>query len=125
MILYHYSVDSYKDGGELLNDFNKLRRFAEPFVFALEKGEDCFWSTFFSAMYYSRELCALGLRKRENYVKDSVEGVFEYVRRQKPRKRFSPSRLQRAKRSFRIWQACSTSCLVWSPSATCRTSGRS
>lgn len=50
MILYHYSVDSYKDGGELLNDFNKLRRFAEPFVFALEKGEDCFWSTFFSAM---------------------------------------------------------------------------
>ena len=29
MILYHYSVDSYKDGGELLNDFNKLRRFAE------------------------------------------------------------------------------------------------
>ena len=35
MILYHYSVDSYKDGGELLNDFNKLRRFAEPFVFAL------------------------------------------------------------------------------------------
>lgn len=81
MILYHYSVDSYKDGGELLNDFNKLRRFAEPFVFALEKGEDCFWSTFLSAMYYSRELCALGLRKRENYVKDSVEGVFEYVRR--------------------------------------------
>ena len=65
----------------ILYDFNKLRRFAEPFVFALEKGEDCFWSTFFSAMYYSRELCALGLRKRENYVKDSVEGVFEYVRR--------------------------------------------
>lgn len=43
----------------------------------------------------------------------------------KPRKRSSPSRLQRARQSFRIWQACSTSCLVWSPSATCRTSGRS
>lgn len=42
MILYHYSVDSYKDGGELLNDFNKLRRFAEPFVFALEKARTAF-----------------------------------------------------------------------------------
>lgn len=81
MILYHYSVDSYQSGDTLYNDFNNLYRFAEPFLLALEKGEVCFWSTYFSAMSYSRELCALGLRKRENYVKDAIEGIFEYVRK--------------------------------------------
>ena len=81
MLLYHYSVDSYRDGGELINDFKNNCRFAEPFLLALEKGEDCFWSVFFSAMSYARELCALGLRKHENYTKDAVEGIFEWVRR--------------------------------------------
>ena len=81
MILYHYSVDSYQSGGTLINDFKNQFRFAEPFLLALEKGEDCFWSVFFSAMAYSRELCALGLRKHENYIKDAVEGIFECVRR--------------------------------------------
>ncbi len=32
-------------------------------------------------MAYSRELCALGLRKHENYAKDAAEGIFEWVRR--------------------------------------------
>ncbi len=82
MILYHYSVDSYRGGDILVNDFKKLYRFAEPFLLALERGKDCFWSTFFSSMSYSRELCALGLRKHENYIKDAVEGVFEYIRKQ-------------------------------------------
>ena len=81
MILYHYSVDSYQDGGELINDFKKTFRFAEPFLLAIEKGENCFWSVYFAAMAYSRELCALGLRKHENYVKDAVEGIFEWIRR--------------------------------------------
>ena len=80
MILYHYSVDSYQSGELLYNDYKKLYRFAEPFLLALQKSEECFWSTYFSAMAYSRELCALGLRKRENYLKDAVEGIFEYVR---------------------------------------------
>ncbi len=81
MLLYHYSVDSYQGGGELINDFKNNYRFAEPFLLALEKGEACFWSVFFSAMSYARELCALGLRKHENYTKDAVEGIFEWVRR--------------------------------------------
>ena len=80
MILYHYSVDSYQSGDSLYNDFKKLHRFVEPFLFALQKSEECFWSTYFSIMAYSRELCALGLRKRENYLKDAIEGVFEYIR---------------------------------------------
>ena len=81
MLLYHYSVDSYQGGGELINDFKNNCRFAEPFLLALDKGGDCFWSVYFAAMSYSRELCALGLRKHENYAKDAVEGIFEWVRR--------------------------------------------
>ena len=81
MILYHYSVDSYRGGENLINDFKKTFRFAEPFLLAIEKSEDCFWSVYFAAMACSRELCALGLRKHENYVKDAVEGIFEWVRR--------------------------------------------
>ena len=80
MILYHYSVDSYQSGDSLYNDYKKLYRFAEPFLLALQKSAECFWSTYFSAMTYSRELCELGLRKRENYLKDAIEGIFEYVR---------------------------------------------
>jgi hypothetical protein len=81
MTLYHYSVDSYQSGGKLINDFKKQFRFAEPFMLALQKSEECFWGAYFAAMSYSRELCALGLRKHENYIKDAVEGIFEYVRR--------------------------------------------
>ena len=80
MILYHYSVDSYKDAESLTNDYKKQYRLAEPYLLALEKGEDCFWSVYLSAMSYYRELCAMGLRKHENYIKDAVEALFEYVR---------------------------------------------
>ncbi|MBR1781549.1 MAG: hypothetical protein IJ751_09135, partial [Oscillospiraceae bacterium] len=80
MILYHYSVDSYSGAPKLANDYKNQYRFAAPFLLALEKNEDCFWSTYFACMYYSRELCALGLRKHENYVKDAVEGIFEFIR---------------------------------------------
>lgn len=80
MILYHYSVNSYQSGDSLYNDYKNFYQFAEPFFLALQKGEECFWSTYFSAMYYSRELCTLGLRKYENYLKDAVEGIFEYIR---------------------------------------------
>ena len=81
MILYHYSVDSYRSGGELLNDFKNNYRFAEPFLLALERGGECFWSVYYAAMATSREVCALGLRKHENYVKDAAEAIFEWTRR--------------------------------------------
>ena len=81
MILYHYSVDSYKGGDSLICDYKRQHRFAEPFYLALERSEDCFFGVYFAAMACARELCALGLRKHENYIKDAVEGVFEFVRR--------------------------------------------
>lgn len=81
MILYHYSVDSYKEGGRLFNDYKKQFRFAEPYLLALEQGEACFWSVFYANMAFSRELCALGLRRHENFIKDAAEGIFEFLRR--------------------------------------------
>lgn len=80
MLLYHYSVDCYKGGGTLLNDYKQQACLAEPFLLALRTGAECFWSVYYSAMAYTRELCALGLRKHENYIKDAVEAIFEAVR---------------------------------------------
>lgn len=81
MILFHYSVDSYTDSPSLTNDFAGHYKYAEPFLLALERGRTVFDAVFYSAMYASRDLVDLGLRKNENYRKDAVEGIFEYVRR--------------------------------------------
>ena len=76
MILYHYSVDSYNGGERLINDYKNIYRFAEPYILALRKSREIFDAVFFSTMYMSREVNALGLRKCDNYQKDSVEGIF-------------------------------------------------
>ena len=80
MKLYHYSVDSYKGDEQLVNDFKNNYGFAEPYILALKESRAVFEAVFLSTMYMSRELKALGLRKYENYEKDAVEGIFEYVR---------------------------------------------
>ena len=80
MKLYHYSVDSYQDAKHLTNDYKNNYQFAEPFILALRESRDVFNAVFYAAMYMSREVKALGLRKYENYQKDAVEGIFEYVR---------------------------------------------
>ena len=80
MRLYHYSVDSYKGAEQLTNDYKNNYAFAEPYILALRESREVFNAVFFATMYMSREVKALGLRKYENYRKDSVEGIFEYVR---------------------------------------------
>lgn len=80
MKLYHYSVDSYKGAKSLTNDYKNNYRFAEPYILALRESREIFNAVFFATMYMSREVKALGLRKYENYRKDAVEGIFEYVR---------------------------------------------
>ena len=80
MKLYHYSVDSYQGAKYLTNDYKNNYRFAEPYILALRESREVFKAVFFATMYMSREVKALGLRKYENYQKDAVEGIFEYVR---------------------------------------------
>lgn len=81
MRLYHYSVDSYCGDSSLINDFANHFQFAEPFLLALNEGMDVFKACYFSCMYLSREMQDLKLRKRENFRKDAVEAIFEFVRR--------------------------------------------
>lgn len=80
MKLYHYSVDSYQGAKHLTNDYKNNYQFAEPYILALRESRDVFNAVFLATMYMSREIKALGLRKFENYQKDAVEGIFEYVR---------------------------------------------
>ena len=80
MKLYHYSVDSYQGAKHLTNDYKNNYQFAEPYILALRESREVFDAVFFATMYMSREVKALGLRKYENYQKDAVEGIFEYVR---------------------------------------------
>ena len=80
MKLYHYSVDSYKGAKHLVNDYKNNYRFAEPYILALRESREVFNAVYLATMYMSREVKALGLRKYENYQKDAVEGIFEYVR---------------------------------------------
>ena len=80
MKLYHYSVDSFHGGQQLINDFKNSYQFAEPYLLALRESRELFKAVFFATMYMSREVKALGLRKYENYQKDAAEGIFEYVR---------------------------------------------
>ena len=80
MKLYHYSVDSYHGSKHLTNDYKNNYQFAEPYILALRESREVFSAVFFATMYMSREVKALGLRKYENYQKDAVEGIFEYVR---------------------------------------------
>ena len=80
MILYHYSADSYQGGSTLINDYKKQYQYAEPFILALRQNMDIFKAAYYAAMYMGRELVSLNLRKYENYCKDAVEAVFEYVR---------------------------------------------
>ena len=80
MKLYHYSVDSYQGAKQLTNDYKNNYQFAEPYILALRESREAFDAVFLATMYMSREIKALGLRKYENYQKDAVEGIFEYVR---------------------------------------------
>lgn len=80
MLLYHYSVDSYKGGDKLINDYKNGYGFAEPFLLALHDSREVFRASYYATMYTARELMALKLRKFENFRKDAVEAIFEYVR---------------------------------------------
>ena len=51
----------------------------EPFILALRENISVFKATYYASMYFSRELCDLKLRKHENFRKDAVEAIFEYV----------------------------------------------
>lgn len=80
MKLYHMS-DTLKLGDVLTPDFKKTMPLAQPFVQALEKSEDCYYAMVLSAKYLRAVLNKCHLREWSNYVKWSVEGAFEFIRK--------------------------------------------
>ena len=80
MILYHMS-DTLKLGDTLSPDFKDCTSLAQPFVQALEQSEDCFYAMVLCGKYFCAVLRKFKLREWSNYVKWSVEGAFEFIRK--------------------------------------------
>jgi len=80
MILYHMS-DTLKLGDKMTLDFKKTMSLAQPFVQALEQSEDCFYAMVLNGKYLRAVLGKFKLWEWSDYVKWSVEGAFEYIRK--------------------------------------------
>ena len=80
MIVYHMS-DTLKLGDELKTDFKQTMDLALPFVQALEQSADCFYAMVLNGKYLRAVLGKFRLWEWSDYVKWSVEGAFEYIRK--------------------------------------------
>ena len=68
-------------GDWIVPDYQRCMELAQPFVQALERSEDCFYGMVLNGKYLYAVLSKSGLREWSNYVKWSVEGAFEFIRR--------------------------------------------
>lgn len=80
MKAYHMS-QTLKTGDCLIPDHQHCAGLALPFVQALEHSEDCFYGMVLNGKYLYAVLDKSGLREWANYVKWSVEGAFEFIRK--------------------------------------------
>ncbi len=80
MKLYHMS-DTLKLGDEMKPDYQNCSDLSQPFVQALEQSIDCFYAMVLNGKYLRAVLGKFKLWEWSDYVKWSVEGAFEYVRK--------------------------------------------
>lgn len=81
MKVYHMS-DTLRLGMKLTPDFKRYWDLTQPFVQALERGEDCFYGMLFAVKFMGESLDRFGMSDMQtDYVKWATEGVFEYVRK--------------------------------------------
>ena len=80
MIVYHMS-DTLTLGDELKTDFKQTMELALPFVQALEQSVDCFYAMVLNGKYLRAVLGKFKHWEWSDYIKWSVEGVFEYIRK--------------------------------------------
>lgn len=80
MILYHMS-DTLNLGDTLSPDFKDSTSLAQPFVQALAQSEDCFYAMVLNGKYLRAVLSKFNLWEWSDYVKWSVEGAFEFIRK--------------------------------------------
>lgn len=77
---YHMS-DTLKLGDILSPDHKRTAELAVPFVQALEQSMDCYYAMILNGKYLRAVLGKFRLWEWSDYVKWSVEGAFEYIRR--------------------------------------------
>ncbi len=80
MKLYHMS-DTLKLGDEMKPDYKRCKDLSQPFVQALEQSVDCFCAMVLNAKYLRAVLAKFKLWEWSDYIKWSVEGAFEYIRK--------------------------------------------
>lgn len=80
MKLYHMS-QTLQLGNTLIPDYEKNLPLVQPFVQALERSTDCFYSMVLNGKYIYAVMNKSGLREWADYAKWATEGVFEFVRK--------------------------------------------
>lgn len=73
--------DKLKLDDELKCDFSGNSSLALPFVQALEQSKDCFYAMVLNGKYLRAVLGKFDLWEWSDYIKWSVEGAFEYIRK--------------------------------------------
>lgn len=80
MRVYHMS-DTLKLGDTLIPDHKHTTALAQPFVQALEQSVDCYYAMVLNGKYLRAVLGKFRLWEWSDYIKWSVEGAFEYIRK--------------------------------------------
>lgn len=80
MKVYHIS-ETLHLGDKMNPDFQNLGELALPFVQALEKSEDCFYSMILNGKYLRAVLGKFNFWEWSDYCKWAVEGAFEFIRK--------------------------------------------
>lgn len=80
MIVYHYSR-SLKEGDRLVPGYLDFSDLCEPFMQALSRGPDCFFTMLLNGKYLFAVLNRSNLRYWADYAKWAVEALFEFVRK--------------------------------------------
>lgn len=82
MKVYHMS-DMLPLNAEMTADYKQTSELIQPFVQALERGEDCFFGTLMAAKHQKAVLRKFGLQDMwTNYIKWATEAIFEFIRKQ-------------------------------------------
>lgn len=79
MIVYHYS-QTLKEGDRLVPGYLNYMDLCEPFMQALSRGRDCFFSMLLNGKYLFAVLNRSNLRYWADYAKWATEALFEFVR---------------------------------------------
>lgn len=86
--LYHFGLN-LKIGMELIPDYHKKSKLVIPYIEALNKSEEAFEVMLLQGRYLREVMRRSGLREWSNYCKWATEAVFEYVRQNRFKDRYS------------------------------------